>query len=522
MEHGGHSSAEKEIAVPHPDPDAGTLAATPSGRIRGFAASQGVRTFLGLPYASAPIGSLRFAPPRPVAPWQGERPATRHGAASLQPVDLMVATVPETAPLFLPPGIATDEDCLHLDVWAPADAQNAPVLVWFHGGGWVTGTGSASWTVGERLAADHGLVVVAVNYRLGLLGQLDLAATGDPAGVGGTNLAILDQIAALRWVRESISAFGGDPSSVTIAGESAGAFSAIALTAAPAANGLFHRVVAQSGYAGLLRSPEEAADLTRSALDALGIPLGPGAVTRLRALPAAAFVEAADTLGLRALSPVVDGEVIARDSLEELRSGAQAGLSLLVGSNRDEFRSFRQLPIGDTDGVASREDVEALLSTAPHPERAATLPLDGGSLDLLDAIGTDRDWRAPIRRLAREATRGGVSCYVYEFAWPTTALGGRLGAAHQAEIPFVFGTLDAPGVGALLAGAAEDPRALAQSAAMSRAWAAFARGGIPLLPGDVPWPAFHEDLEPVVLFEEGAAVVSTTHRVAETAVWEQA
>jgi para-nitrobenzyl esterase len=515
----GAEATDSDGIQPLPAPRARTA----SGVVEGAILPSGVNVFFGVPYAAPPVGELRFAPPAPAESWDNTLRAREHGPASLQPVDLMVTVVPETEPLFLPAGIPTSEDCLYLDVFSPSLEAELPVIVWIHGGGWATGTGAASWTNGETFAANENVVIVTINYRLGLLGQLDVHASGDPEATGLVNFGILDQIAALRWVQHNIRAFGGDPGRVAVMGESAGAFSAIQLLTAPDAQGLFHAAIAESGHAGLVCTPEQSRARTALVLQHLGIPAGTGALAALRELPAETFIATSDALGMRAIPPVSDGTVLAADPLSAIRLGQAKGMSLLVGSNRDEFRSFRQLPVGDKDPEVSRDDVLELLRASPDPQQAEAAYLadaDSPLVDVLDEAGTDRDWRAPIRRLARACAEGGVECFVFEFVWPGVTLGGRLGSSHQGEIPFVFDTLDAPGVAAIVGDAAADPRGRAQARLVQGAFAAFARDGHPMLSDGLPWQPWSAHDESVAVLEGGRGVMVQHHRAERLDVWE--
>ena len=511
------------------DQDARPSARFTTGVGTGFSTEQG-HAFLGVPYAAAPVGDRRFAPPSPPPPWTGERSFTAHGAASLQPEDLVVTMMPGAAPLFLPPGLETSEDCLFLDIWIPgADTDtdgSLPVVVWFHGGGWVTGTAAASWTDGTELAHRERVIVVGINYRLGLLGMLGVSYTDDPEGAGVTNLALLDQIAALRFVRDNIAAVGGDPARVTVIGESAGAFSALALLGAPTAQGLFRAVVAQSGHGGLLHTPAQSAEVTKAILGELGISPGPGALAALRALPARTFLELTERLGIRVVPPVVDGTVLTAGADEAAAAGAARGLVLVVGTDRDESKSFRQLPLGAVDHEVTDEEVDAFLESAPNPPTETSLRSlysdEGSNLEILDAAGTDRDWRGPVRRFARAADAGGADCYVFEFSWPTEALGGRLGAGHQSEIPFVFGTLSAPGVSTFIGAVADDPTAHAQSRQIQGALGSVARGEQPHFPDGAAWRPFTTGSETVAVIENGNVSQIEGWRGRQLAAWSPA
>ncbi len=270
---------------------------TASGKVRGLR-KDGVAQWRGIPYAAPPLGALRFLPPRPVAPWAGERDATRFGPIAEQPRD------PGTAMLSgYSEKVAMSEDCLVLNVYSPAaDGARRPVLVWIHGGAFVMGSGSQPLYDGSSFAARHDLVVVTLNYRLGVLGLLYLGElAGEPYREG--NVALLDQIAALRWVRENIAAFGGDAARVTVMGESAGATAIAHLLGMPAARGLFDRAILQSGAPGLMpMSRADATELARGVLAALEVePAGLADVPVARLI--AVQEQLSRTRGLGAFAP---------------------------------------------------------------------------------------------------------------------------------------------------------------------------------------------------------------------------
>ena len=232
------------------------IVSTAQGQLEGAQSGDIIR-FLGVPFAAPPVGDLRFQPPAPVAPWDGVRPALAHGARSWQESAGVTAMLGDDAS-------GTDEDCLYLNVFTPAcDDARRPVMVWIHGGGFVNGSGSTPWYDGSALAARGDVVVVTINYRLGALGFLWLGDLDPRLRSSGVN-GLLDQAAALQWVHDNIAAFGGDPESVTIFGESAGAMSVSTLLALPAARGLFHRAIAQSGAAHNVFDTELASAITPS------------------------------------------------------------------------------------------------------------------------------------------------------------------------------------------------------------------------------------------------------------------
>jgi para-nitrobenzyl esterase len=468
-----------------------TVVETPSGKLVGRE-SDGVRTFLGIPFAKPPVGPLRFAAPEPIAPWAGERQALEYGGAALQ------------AAMVIPlPGMEVgrqDEDCLYLNVYAPAGgAAKKPVLVWIHGGGFVIGSGSQEIYSGTRLAKRGDVVVVTINYRLGALGFLHVdEACPIPGAV--SNPGMRDQVAALEWVRTHIGAFGGDAANVTIFGESAGGMSVGTLLGMPKAKGLFRRAIPQSGATHNFHTREAGTKVCEALLGVLGIEKR-DAARALREMPAQKIVDAqmplqvqlAGSLGLLPFQPVADGDSLPHSPLQAVREGACRGVSLLAGSTRDEWKLFvlmdpaaqglDEAKLLDRLGREVPEvDAPTLLETYRDARKArgeSTAPLD-----LFAAIQTDRTFRVPAIRLAEaQAKHEPAATYMYRYDWESPMLGGLLGACHAVEIPFVFGTADLPN-GEQFSG--KGPEVDALGAATMDTWLRFARGGDP---GFAPYDA---------------------------------
>jgi para-nitrobenzyl esterase len=482
------------------------------GQLRG-AEKDGVLSFKGIPYAAAPFGDNRFAAPQPAAPWDGVRDALEYGPTS------PMGPYPEAVEPLLPEPRIPGEDCLNLNVWTPGtDGPPRPVLVWIHGGGFVNGSGAVSGYDGTRFARD-GVVCVTINYRLGVDGFLLI--DGTPA-----NRGLLDQIAALRWVRENIAAFGGDPDTVTIAGESAGAMSVTTLLSMPAAEGLFHRAIAQSGAGQHVLSPQTAAKVTAALAEQLGVPptaegfSGVGIdelVAGQRALAAtiAATPDPAKwgeiTRNLMMLEPVVDGAVVPALPLERLQQGVSSGIDVLIGSNADEHALFF-VPNGvagfidDTMLAGAVAMVGADAEKVVAAYREARPDASAGEL-MIAALG---DWffRIPAIRVAEARLANGAETYVYEFGWPSPLFDGKLGACHALEVPFVFDNLDDP-LSEPLTGAAP-PQVLADE--MHGAWVAFVKTGSP---GWAPYGTRRT----VRLFNETCATVDDPGS-AQREVWE--
>jgi carboxylesterase type B len=484
------------------------------GVVRGSIA-EGVSMFKGIPYAAPPFGANRLRPPQPAASWSGVRDALAYGPKSTQP------SYPPQVRMLLPELTLPGEDCLTLNIWSPdLGSAGLPVMVWIPGGMFeYHGTGASPWYDGSRFARD-GIVCVTINYRVGAEGFLYL-------GDGIANLGLLDQVAALEWVRENVAAFGGNPANVTLFGESAGAMSVATLLAMPRAEGLFRRAIAQSGAAHNVTSAATALRVGRHLAEKLGV-----AATRLAiaAVPVdsllATQAELRDELtahpdpkrwgrevaaSMLPWQPVVDGDILPAPPLDRIAAGAGAGNDLMVGTNSDEHRMFL-VPGGAIDQITSQAlagavamyglPVEATLAAY----RAAN-PVAGPG-DLLAAIQTDWCWRIPAIRLADAHAKRAASTYMYEFAWRSPQFDGRLGACHALEIPFVFDTL---GNRTETFWGNEPPQQLADT--MHAAWVGFATNG------DCGWPKYDLDRRATMRFDVTSKVVDDP-RSAERALWE--
>lgn len=316
----------------------GQLVNTAYGQLKGEAGN-GVNVWRGIPFAAPPLGELRFRAPQPPESWSGVREAIKFGPVSLQPVSTSGTRFGGTTPVY-------DEDCLYLNVWSPAVAEETgalPVMMWIHGGTFVTGAGSQPMFEGSKLAVSGNVVVVTVNYRLGPLGFLHLSPLG---GGLGSNLGLLDQIAALEWVQQNIAAFGGDPARVTVFGESAGSMSIAALLAMPAAKGLFARAIMESGAAQTLNG-EQGGQIAAALLAELG--LQPGSDTQLlHKLPAGEIMEAAGRMAYKLsgdsmnmfFQPVVEPGTLPVEPVQAIAAGAASGIPVLIGTNLHEGNLF--------------------------------------------------------------------------------------------------------------------------------------------------------------------------------------
>ena len=488
---------------------------TPYGRLAG-GVLDGVHRFLGISYAAPPTGPNRLRSPRPPAPWSGVRAARRIGPASLQ-------TLAGAQTWLNDPIDRQDEDCLTLNVWVPADADHAPILVWFHGGATRNGHGGMAAIDGETLARRHGIMVVTVNYRLGALGGLAHPDLVDEVTGHCANWGMQDKIAALEWVRACGAAFGGDTASVTIAGQSSGATNVVLIAQNPACRHLFARVIAQSPP--LFREPMFA-DLAGAAeyAEALAAECGT-TVSGLRALDGpvlmareAAFLRQsplAHRFGRPRTAPTLDGRLVAAWP----HDGRAAAVPLLIGFTADEALFWYDLKLPDGTALTTlippadesrlAAEIERLIalhySFLGPPDAEAVVRryregADGGSdlRGLWLAIYTDLVFRAPILRYAlRHAER--APAYVYEFAWPLAA--PVFGAPHAADVPFVFGTTGHPHLGPKIG-----EGSTATSEAMMALWAGFVRSGVPSAEGLPLW-------EPLVPAGALAAMVIGARKV---------
>lgn len=466
----------------------------PAGPVRGESLD-GVNVFRGIPYAAPPVGWRRWRPPVAMARWSPVRDATRFGPACHQ----LTARGTSIYTAAEPPTMS--EDCLSLNIWTPANASNAPVLVWIHGGALTNGASSEAMYDGEKLAAE-GMIVVSINYRLGVLGYLaHPELSGESRKHVSGNYGLLDQIEALRWIEKNIPAFGGDPANVTIAGESAGALSVMYLMVAPQARGLFNRAIVQSGY--MLSTPElrssRYGDPPAEAIGSwLQSQLGQSNIAGLRAMDAQTLTERAIQTGYMPWG-TIDGEVLPEQLVEIFDRGQQAPVPLLVGFNQGEIRSLRALaPPAPADAATYEQAIrqryadlaDAFLDLYPSSD------LDESVLEApRDAL---YGWTA--ERMARRQTSLGQPAFLYLFdhGYPAADEAG-LHAFHASEIPYVFGTSDRtpPRWPAIPETATE----AGLSDAMRAYWSSFVRFGTPSAPGQVDWPAYGQNRS-YMAFEE--------------------
>lgn len=440
---------------------AGPQVDTASGRIEGLQL-EGVQAFKGLPYAAPPVGALRWRPPTPPRPWTGVRDASQPGPACVQKRGDSLEGGGDPGP--------TGEDCLTLNVFTPGAGGGAarPVMVWIHGGAFVLGTGHLPIYDGQALAR-RGVVVVTLNYRLGPLGFLvhpALEAEHHGPGAAPANFGLLDQIAALRWVRANIAAFGGDPGRVTVFGESAGAQSVLALMASPPARGLFQQAIAQSAYA-IPSHPRAKARATGLRLAAaLGLPHASAA--QLRAIPAQRFAELPDPSLTLAPSVVAGDEALPRAIVPSFQAGQETRVPLVIGSNSDE--ATVAAAFGLRGDALIRQLGAGKVLVQPHYAEVRNDDAELGRQVLRDAVFT-----AYARRIASLHALRAPTWRYYFSRLPEGAAAGTPGVPHGGEVPVVFGTGGL--CGCLAAPPTEADRA-ASERVMAR-WVSFARDGEP-------------------------------------------
>ncbi|GAA3439264.1 carboxylesterase/lipase family protein [Kutzneria kofuensis] len=484
---------------------------TTLGAVRGRELPDGSRVFAGIPFAAPPVGELRFRPPQAPEPWHGVRDADRFAAAPVQGIPTLVGEQDTAFPSL--PGFPTgdlgetSEDCLYLNVWVPATpaGEPRPVIVWIYGGGYESGSAAPPYTDGAALARQTGTVVVAANYRLGALGFLHLP------DIGANNLGVRDQIAALRWVRDNIAGFGGDPGNVTVAGQSAGAYSVGTLLAVPAAAGLFHKAILQSGSASRSFDRAPAAGMAEDLLAALGL----DEPEALRSVPAERILAKQGTVidgdigrrnlpGGRAWGAVVDGEVLPVEPHRAVVAGAAAAVPLLVGVTLDEVRLF-QIVNGDRFRPADEASLLAEIRGAGIADPAKLLDayrarVGSDPSTVRSAFLTDAVYRLPAARLAQAQVEAGGRAYHYLFR--DEPWGPVMGAFHGADLLHTFDALALIG--------ADTPARLAVRDTLVRAFAAFAATG------DPGWPVYDGNSRDIAV---GGSMIAEPPADDVTAVW---
>ncbi|WP_227996367.1 carboxylesterase/lipase family protein [Nocardia australiensis] len=503
------------------------VAQTAHGRVRGRWNGQ-VATWRSIPYAAAPAGPNRFRPPRSPQSWEGIRDCVTFGDIAPQTMGNMVPVDSD---------LRMGEDCLWLNVWAPRRAietrEPRPVMVWLHGGAYCLGTAAQGIYDGRKLVEAGDVVIVGVNYRLGALGFLDLSSLSDDFT---PNLGLLDQIAALEWVRDNIAAFGGDPGNVTVFGESSGAGCVTALLTSPRSAGLFHRAIAESPPATTVFGQERAAGVAQRFLELLELPAA--RAIELLECPLDRIVSAAGVLldevplkepGRLAAAPVVDGDLIPSYPIDQFQRGRSHRVPLIIGTNKDEaslFRVFRSpiMPVTPDAVNVMLRDVAANHPELSH-ERIAEITSAYPDLDKTRgalAMSTDAAFRMPAHWVSdAHATHSPTWMYRFDQATPMLKA-ARVGAGHATELPYVFGNFGTFN---------HDPTfwlggrkvATEVSGRMMRRWLAFATHGVPAaIDGSKHWPPYHPATRTTLLIDAIDRVVDNPDREQHTAWGEQA
>lgn len=492
---------------------------TKSGKLQGTQ-EDGLYVFRGIPYAAPPVGKLRWQPPQRVKRWTGIRPAEKFGPIAPQDATPMTA-IPGRKSSEEP----QSEDCLFLNVWTPAaDDSKRAVMVWIHGGAFNRGSGSSPMHPAGTLAKRGGVVVVTINYRLGPLGFLPLKQLTNGKIPASGNEALLDQIAALSWVHENISAFGGDPDNVTVFGESAGAMSIGALLTMPEAKGLFRKVILQSG-ASTFRPLEHAILVAEKFIGILG--LKGSDVEALRALTPAQLINAQRELGLAGappgvrganLEPVVDGETLREVPLDGIEHGSARNITVLAGSNLEEGKLFAiAIPnITGMDEAGLKQRLQRLLPEQYIPgliekyrKALAKRDLPVTPYEIYVAIQGDQQFRMPNIRLCEIQERLGTPSYGYVFTWKSAAPG--FGACHALDVGFVFDNLTPEFNGS-------GPEAEKLSHNMQDAWIAFAKTGNPSCSSLGTWAPYGKSRKMMVLSQH--CRLETAPYEEERAAWD--
>ena len=482
------------------------VVATAAGQVQGVDLG-GIRRFRGLRYGASTSGANRFRPPQPVAPWTGVFDALDYGDTAPQTFSRLAlgGTKGHRPPL--------GEDCLRLNVWTPGcDEARRPVMVWLHGGGFEAGTGSMLLYDGTNVARRGDVVVVTINHRLNVFGHCYLDELAGDDFAGSANVGFLDVVAALEWVRDNIAGFGGDPGNVTIYGQSGGGRKVSIAMAAPAADGLFHRGIVQSGSHLRLTDPDRATALTSALLDRLGIPAAEA--RRLQDVPMDQLTEASAAVRGR-FAPTIDGVVFDDHPWDPDAPARSSHIPLMVGTCRTELSN----QVGSMDptsfDITDADLVERLARYVPADDAPDLVELvrrsvpDAPAPEVFFTIASARGyWLDSVLQTERKAAQGDAPVYSYRVMWRTPVEGGRRISPHSLCLPFVF---DNVAVAPDMVGDPTDETA-ALAAAMSEAWISFARTGDPNHASIPQWDPYDLDRRPVMHFDARSQAFDDPHR----------
>ena len=475
---------------------------TSSGSVRGYS-NRSVTKFKGIPYAEPPIGNLRFKPPVSIKPWDDIRDATKYSPVCPQPPSALEE-------MFSDPFPQNEADSLTLNIWTQKlNDEKRPVMFFIHGGAFRTGSGRA--LDGSRLVLRGDVVVVSINYRLGPFGFLYMPDVPDTSA----NIGLLDMVEALKWVRENINRFGGNPEEITIFGESAGAFAVHSLLATPSAKGLFKRAIVQSGYVtNFSCQPSTGIKVYETLTERLRIEKGD--IESLRKLPYEKIIEklaSFENAGQDVLSftPTIDEDTLPENPYEAVKNGFAKDIDLFVGSNFDETKLWSVWVSGEDDFTEERLErrVNGIMRLINQNEIKSKELIEvyknlrKTPKDIFDAINTDYQFRIPSIRLAEAQSQHNKNTYMYLFSWKTPWEGGKYGAMHALELSFVFGILLDRDVGIF---PRKTKETLELSEKMMDAWINFARSGNPNHKNIPELPPYDQEKRATIIFDKEVSI----------------
>jgi len=523
LKHSGLLIAASSVSWPVFAQGDAVVAETTYGRVRGVEVN-GINVFKGIPYGASTAGKNRFMPPAAPAKWSGVREAFAYGSSAPQsePGSRRAAAALAVAAAGLP---AESEDCLVLNVWTPAvhDNRKRPVMFWCHGGGFATGSGSSPVTEGLNLARRGDVVIVTINHRLNVLGFTSLEEAGGQEFASSGDVGMMDIVAALRWVRDNIAEFGGDPNTVMIFGQSGGGRKVATLLAMPSAKGLFHRATIESGATLRLVETDQGTRVARELMTTLGIPKD--RVRDLQSVPLdrlmTAYFEVVRKMNVdqmtQGFSPLVDGMVVPKHPFHPTASPISSDVPVMLGSTRTELTSSAQEADFSLTDAAMRTRIRQLLGN--HAEEAVRVyqKLNPGASpsDVYFLIASDYRYSGPVMKIAeRRAALGKAPVSLYYFRWETPVDGGRLKSPHTIEIPFAFDNVKAA---TRLTGGGPEAMALADK--VSDTWIAFAKTGNPNQPKMPRWTAYNAAERATMVFNTDSRVMNDPIKEQRLMMW---